>query len=312
METVVKSVVKRDGFLDELKSILDLKDILIDEPMSLHTSFKIGGPADIYLRPDNIENLKLVLKTCEQFNVPVYILGNGSNLLVTDKGIRGVVIEVFKKFDSCWIDGNKIKAGAGVLLASLASQAAKSQLTGLEFASGIPGTLGGAVFMNAGAYGGEMKQVVETVTVVTRDGKIQRLEKEALDFGYRHSAIQTMDSIVVEAELKLELGQYEDIKARMLDLNGRRKEKQPLEMASAGSTFKRPEGYYAGKLIMDAGLRGYSIGDAQVSEKHCGFVVNKGNASFEDVYNLIQYIKSTVFEQFGVELKREVKILGER
>lgn len=306
------SPINRKLFIKAINKILVAKDVLIDEPMSQHTSFKIGGPSDFYLRPNTVDELTDILHICKEFALPVYILGNGSNLLVTDKGIRGVVIEVFKRFSMIEIKGNQVKAGAGVLLSTLANQVAKNELTGLEFASGIPGTLGGAVFMNAGAYGGEMKQVVTQVTVVSREGKIQVLEAKELDFGYRHSAIQELDSIVVEATMELKSGELAEIKSLMLDLNGRRKEKQPLEMPSAGSTFKRPEGYYAGKLIMDAGLSGYSIGDAQVSEKHCGFVVNKGNATFSEVYDLIQYIKKTVKEQFGVELHREVKIIGER
>lgn len=306
------SPINRELFLKALAAIMEEENILLDEMMSRHTSFRIGGPCDFFLKPQNINELKDVLHICHEYELPVFILGNGSNLLITDKGIRGVVIEVFKNFSEITIKDRTITAGAGILLSTLANKAAKNHLSGLEFASGIPGTLGGAVFMNAGAYGGEMKQVVTNVTVVSKNGELRDLKADELEFGYRHSAIQEMDSIVVSATMELHKGELTSIKEMMSDLNGRRKDKQPLDMPSAGSTFKRPEGYYAGKLIMDAGLRGYSIGDAQVSEKHCGFVVNKGSASFEDVYALINYIKNTVFEKFGVELTREVKIVGER
>ncbi len=230
---------------------------------------------------------------------------------MTDKGYRGAVISVFRNFNHISIEDTRIVAGAGILLASLASKAALGSLTGLEFASGIPGTLGGAVYMNAGAYGGEMKQVVRRVTAVNYDGDLREFHHEELGMTYRHSALQDNGYIVLEAELELQKGSLEEIKAKMLDFNSRRKEKQPLELPSAGSTFKRPEGYYAGKLIMDAGLRGYHIGDAMVSDKHCGFVVNNGNASFDDVYRLIQHIQKTVEDKYGVELEREVKIIGE-
>lgn len=298
-------------FLKEVEKILSDNQIRLDEPMRDHTSFKIGGPCDYFFSPNSVDELSRLLKLCFQYNIEVFILGNGSNLLVTDKGFRGAVIQVFKNFNNITIEDTKIVAGAGILLAALAAHAAKAHLTGLEFASGIPGTLGGAVYMNAGAYGGEMKQVIKKVTAISLLGEIKVFHEEDLEFDYRHSALQEGHFIALEAEIQLTKGDIKEIKELMLDLNSRRKDKQPLEFPSAGSTFKRPEGYFAGKLIMDAGLRGYCIGDAMVSEKHCGFVVNNGEASFDDVYSLIKYIQKTVKDQFGVELQREVKIIGE-
>lgn len=298
-------------FLDKLYKCLNEDQVLLNEPMKNHTSFKIGGPCDYFLKPSSIIELQQVLDLCKECDIEVFVIGNGSNLLVTDKGFRGAIIQVFKNFNDVRIEDRVIRAGAGILLAALAAAAVKEHLTGLEFASGIPGTLGGAVYMNAGAYGGEMKQVVTSVTAVNLDGEIKVFKQDELDFSYRHSALQIEHFIAVEVEMELMPGDPKSIKEQMLDLNMRRKDKQPLEFPSAGSTFKRPDGYFAGKLIMDAGLRGYSIGDAMVSEKHCGFVVNNGQATFEEVYELIKYIQKTVQDQFGVELKREVKIIGE-
>jgi len=298
-------------FLDKLYKCLNEDQVLLNEPMKNHTSFKIGGPCDYFVKPNSIKELQQVLDLCKEFSVEIFVLGNGSNLLVTDKGFRGVVIQVFKNFNFVHIDNNVVTAGAGILLAVLAAAAAKEHLSGLEFASGIPGTLGGAVYMNAGAYGGEMKQVVTKVTAVNFDGEVKVFEQDELDFEYRHSALQQKHFIAIEVEMALTVGDVKSIKELMLELNMRRKDKQPLELSSAGSTFKRPEGYFAGKLIMDAGLKGYAIGDAMVSEKHCGFVVNNGEATFEEVYSLIKHIQKTVYNQFGVELKREVKIIGE-
>ena len=298
-------------FLDKLYKCLNEDQVILNEPMKNHTSFKIGGPCDYFIKPNSIEDLQEVLDLCKSFDIEVFVLGNGSNLLVTDKGFRGAVIQVFKNFNYVSVKDHKIVAGAGILLAALAAAAAKEHLSGLEFASGIPGTLGGAVYMNAGAYGGEMKQVVTCVTAVNLDGEVKVFKQDELDFSYRHSALQLEHYIAVEVEMELIPGDIKSIKELMLDLNMKRKDKQPLEFPSAGSTFKRPEGYFAGKLIMDAGLRGYQIGDAMVSEKHCGFVVNNGQATFEEVYSLIKYIQKTVQDEFGVELKREVKIIGE-
>lgn len=296
---------------DKLRNILDENEILENEPMSLHTSFKIGGPTDFFLVPTNIEKLVNTIKLCSNENIPYYIIGNGSNLLVTDKGFRGVIIQIYKNFNEIRIVGDRVYAQAGVLLSKLSKEIYEASLESFEFASGIPGTLGGAVFMNAGAYGGEMKHILEEVTVVTHQGDLINLPKEALELDYRSSVLQKEDYVAISAVLKLKKGDQELIKKTLDELNHKRKTRQPLEMPSAGSTFKRPEGHFAGKLIMESGLRGYSIGQAQVSEKHCGFVVNKGNASAEDVILLMDYVRKVVKEKFGVELEPEVKLLGE-
>ncbi|PKM94334.1 MAG: UDP-N-acetylenolpyruvoylglucosamine reductase [Firmicutes bacterium HGW-Firmicutes-1] len=279
--------------------------------MKLHTSFKIGGPADFFIAPKNIEKLVSTIKLCSNEKIPYYIMGNGSNLLVSDKGFRGVILQIYKNFNEVRIVDDRVYAQAGVLLSRLSKDIYEASLEGFEFASGIPGTLGGAVFMNAGAYGGEMKHIVEEVTVVTHQGDFINLPKEALALDYRSSILQKEDYVAISATLKLKKGEKELIKRTLDELNHKRKTKQPLEMPSAGSTFKRPEGYFAGKLIMDAGLRGHCIGGAQVSEKHCGFVVNKGSATAEDVILLMEHVREVVKEMFGVELEPEVKLLGE-
>lgn len=295
----------------ELIQILDQDDIKQDEPMSLHTSFKIGGPADFFVTPKNIEKLVRTIKLCAKDKIPYYVIGNGSNLLVTDKGFRGVIIQIYKNFDDINIVGDRVYAQAGVLLSKLSKEIYNASLEGFEFASGIPGTLGGAVFMNAGAYGGEMKDIVESVTVITHQGDLIDLPKEALSLDYRSSVLQKEDYVAISVTLQLKKGNKASIKQILDDLTIKRTTKQPLELPSAGSTFKRPEGYFAGKLIMDSGLSGFSIGDAQVSEKHCGFVVNKGNATSEDVLLLIDHVRKVVKENFGVELEPEIKLLGE-
>lgn len=286
-------------------------EILIDEPMKNHTSFKIGGPADILLIPKEIEQISQAVTLCKELDVDYFIMGNGSNLLVSDKGIRGVVIKISENLNDVKVEGNKIIAQSGILLSKLSKVALKHSLTGLEFASGIPGSLGGAITMNAGAYGGEMKDVVTLVRCIDENGEIIEFTNEQMKFGYRSSIIDERELIVIEVEMELKKGNYEDIKNYMDELTQKRTSKQPLNLPSAGSTFKRPEGYYAGKLIEDAGLRGLRFGDAQVSEKHCGFVVNLGNATCNDVLNLIKVIQKTVRDKFGVELKTEVKIIGE-
>ena len=305
--------MKRDDklFYNTVREFLSEDQVKVDEPLKAYTSFNIGGPCDYFIEPKSVEEIQKVLKAAYDCGMPVFVLGNGSNLLVTDKGYRGAVVHLYNNFNSIELEGDRICAKTGISLATLAGAAAKANLKGLEFASGIPGTLGGAVYMNAGAYGGEMKQVVIKVLACNMRGQLRTFSLEDLGFAYRHSNLQVGEYIALEVEMELSHGLESEIRETMKELNMRRKDKQPLEFPSAGSTFKRPEGYYAGKLIMDAGLRGYHIGDAQVSEKHCGFVVNKGNASFEDVYRLIQYIKAQVREQFGVELEREVKILGD-
>ncbi len=282
-----------------------------NEPMKKHTTFRIGGPADYYLCPHSAKEIQKVVEICRKEKIPYFILGNGSNLLVSDKGYRGAVIQLWKNVSDIRVDGCLIEAKAGASLAKIAAQALEEGLTGMEFAAGIPGTLGGAVVMNAGAYGGEMKDILKEALVMDEEGKIFTLEKENLKLGYRTSIVKEKGYIVLAATLELKPGNREEIRKLMEDLKQRRAEKQPLDMPSAGSTFKRPEGYFAGKLIMDAGLRGFSVGGAQISEKHCGFVVNTGEASASDVLNLIREVQKRVRENSGVELETEVKFLGE-
>ena len=282
-----------------------------NEPMKKHTTFRIGGPADYYLCPHSAKEIQKVVEICREEKIPYFILGNGSNLLVSDKGYRGAVIQLWKNVSDIRVDGCLIEAKAGASLAKIAAQALEEGLTGMEFAAGIPGTLGGAVVMNAGAYGGEMKDILKEALVMDEEGKIFTLEKENLKLGYRTSIVKEKGYIVLAATLELKPGNREEIRKLMEDLKQRRAEKQPLDMPSAGSTFKRPEGYFAGKLIMDAGLRGFSVGGAQISEKHCGFVVNTGGASASDVLNLIREVQKRVRENSGVELETEVKFLGE-
>ena len=286
-------------------------NVKLQEPMKKHTTFRIGGPADYYLCPHSVRELQAVLHICRGEKLPFFILGNGSNLLVSDKGYRGAVIQLWKNMSEIERTGTRIRAQAGALLSKIAAAALEDGLIGMEFAAGIPGTLGGAVVMNAGAYGGEMKDIIKEVQVMDQEGNLLNLPAEKLELGYRTSIIKKKDYIVLSAVLELEPGDREEIRAKMDDLKERRVSKQPLELPSAGSTFKRPEGYFAGKLIMDAGLRGFSVGGAQTSEKHCGFVVNKGNATAEDVTDLIREVQEKVKERFGVELEPEVKFLGE-
>lgn len=296
---------------DRLSEKLTEGSVLKNEPMYNHTSFKIGGPADIMVLPNTVEDIKNVLEICGEEGIQPFIMGNGSNLLVRDKGIRGVVVKIADNFSKVEVDGEKITAQAGILLSRLSKIVVKAGLTGFEFASGIPGTLGGAITMNAGAYGGEMKDIITSALIIDRKGKIERLEREKLQLEYRSSIIEKNKYIVLEAELKLKKGNREEIKETIKDLTERRTTKQPLSLPSAGSTFKRPPGHYAGKLIEDCGLKGIRIGDAQVSELHCGFVVNMGNATAEDVINLIGVVRKVVRDKYDVELHPEVKIVGE-
>ena len=279
--------------------------------MSRHTTFRIGGPADFFVTPEKKEQIGQIIELCRGRNIPYYIVGNGSNLLVGDRGYRGVIIQVFKKMNQIRAEGEKIYAQAGALLSKVAAAALEASLTGLEFASGIPGTLGGALRMNAGAYGGEMKQVTESAQVLTPDGEILVIPVDELGMSYRTSVISRNDYVVLEAVLKLHRGSQEEIRACMEELKEKRVSKQPLEYGSAGSTFKRPEGYFAGKLIEDAGLRGFRVGDAQVSEKHCGFVINRGAATAAEVVQLMDQVRMRVKEKFGVDLEPEVKRIGE-
>ena len=298
-------------FYEELKNIIPEARIKADEPMKMHTTFRIGGPAKYFVIPETKEEIKAIIECCKKADMPYYILGNGSNLLVSDKGYDGVVIQIFKNMNQITLDGNTITAQAGAILSSVANKALDASLTGFEFAAGIPGTLGGACVMNAGAYGGEMKDVLVNVVVLTKDGEFLTIPVEELELGYRTSVIAKKDYIVLEATIQLTKGDKEAIKARMDELKVQRTTKQPLEYPSAGSTFKRPVGYFAGKLIQDAGLRGFQVGGAQVSEKHCGFVINKDQATAADVAELMRQVSAIVKEQFGVELEAEVKRLGE-
>lgn len=287
------------------------ENVLCQEPMKKHTTFRIGGPADYFITPHTAEEVAALIRVCKEQQVPWYILGNGSNLLVADQGFRGVIIQLFRNFNEIVIEGECVQVQAGAMNSVIAKRALEAELTGFEFAAGIPGTMGGAVVMNAGAYGGEMKDILEEVTVLDEHENLLVLPKEALELGYRTSIIAKKNYVVLGAKLSLKKGNAEQIRARMDELKEQRVSKQPLEYPSAGSTFKRPEGYFAGKLIMDAGLRGFSVGQAQVSEKHCGFVINRGDATAKDVMELMREVSRRVKEKFGVELEPEVKRLGE-
>jgi UDP-N-acetylmuramate dehydrogenase len=304
-------IMKIEKAYHALMEFMEPDQLLQNESMSKHTSFRIGGPADLMILPSEIRQIQKTFQILRSFNVPVMVMGNGSNLLVKDKGIRGAVVKIADRFSRAEVKGESILAQAGILLSALSRLALNSSLRGLEFASGIPGTLGGAVTMNAGAYGGEMKDVIDCVSVLDEDGTVTTLSKEEMDLGYRTSIIQNTRKIVLEVFMKLEKGDYEESKALMREFTKRRQEKQPLSYPSAGSAFKRPVGYYAGKLIQDAGLKGMRIGDAQISEKHSGFIINLGNAKACDVIELIEKAKEKVKEQTGVELIPEVRIVGE-
>ena len=299
-----------DQFLTELQNVMGGSGIFMEEPMKKHTTFRVGGPADVLVQPDETA-LAAILALCRQYHVSYSFIGNGSNLLVGDKGIRGVVIEMTDPMGNIEVDGTKITAQAGAMLSKIANTAASNGLGGMEFAAGIPGSVGGAVVMNAGAYGGEMKDIIERVYVLDENGAQLELDRTALNLGYRHSCIPEKKYIVTKVVLELVPRDEVEIRSKMKDLNEKRAEKQPLQYPSAGSTFKRPEGYFAGKLIMDAGLRGYQVGGAQVSEKHCGFVMNKGDARAADVCQLMRDVSDKVQAQFGVVLEPEVKMIGE-
>lgn len=301
----------KEKFEHRLEQAVGAERIFREEPMKLHTTFRIGGPAQYLVAPRTKEEVQEVVRLCREEGMPWYIIGNGSNLLVSDKGYRGVVIQLFKDFADIRTEGTRIFAQAGASLAKIAAEALRNSLTGFEFAAGIPGTLGGACIMNAGAYGGEMKDVLESVTVLDGQGDIRVLPREELDMGYRTSRAAREGYIVLEAVIALEPGDESKIREKLEDLKERRTSKQPLEYPSAGSTFKRPEGYFAGKLIQDAGLRGLRVGDAMVSEKHCGFVINCGSATAADVDRLIRQVQERVREDSGVTLEPEVKRLGE-
>ena len=299
-------------FIREAGLLLGQEQFFVNEPMSRHTTFNIGGPADYLLFPSNMEELSKIFVLLKNYDIPHTILGNGSNVLVLDKGIRGAVIKMHAPMSYKRCEGNRIVAGAGAYLKHVSQFAAENGLTGMEFACGIPGSLGGAVFMNAGAYDGEMAKIVLQVKTVTHNGKILTYEKDELDFGYRHSVFQHNGQAICEIVLELSPGDKSSIQSKIDDFTQRRESKQPLEMPSAGSTFKRPQGYFAGTLIDETGLKGLQVGGAQISTKHAGFVVNSGNATAADVLNLIKEVQERVYAKNGVRLFPEVRIIGEQ
>ncbi len=295
--------------IEALKEIVPAERILFQEPMKLHTTFRIGGPADCLIYLENEDQLGRIQKYLRLVDIPYTVIGNGSNLLVDDGGYRGIVLVIGKYMSRIEVKGTCLEAEAGALMSQVAKTAKENGLTGLEFAAGIPGTVGGGAVMNAGAYGGEMSQVVTTVTVVNRNGEIMELDNSTMEYGYRTSVIQNQPFVVTKVTFRLQPGDPQEIAAKMEELAIRRREKQPLEYPSAGSTFKRPEGHFAGQLIMEAGLRGYSVGGAKVSEKHCGFIINTGNATAEDVKDVIWEVQRRVKERFHVDLEPEIKFL---
>lgn len=323
--------MKKEEIYSYCKDKLKISNIKMDEPMNLHTSFKIGGNADIFIKVSNIEELKSLLKFVKQNNIPLTVVGNGSNILVKDNGIRGIVLKIdikninIQKINDKNDNKNnndnknekgskkvKISAGAGVSLGMLAQKLLKESISGFEFASGIPGTIGGAVRMNAGAYGGEFKDIVISTKCIDENGNISILNNEEQEFSYRHSIFMNKNLIILESELLLNLEQNStEIAKKMQENLESRKSKQPLNMPNAGSTFKRGEDYITAKLIDECGLKGFAIGGAQVSDIHAGFIVNKGNATAKDILNLIEYVKQKVFEKFSKEIKLEIEVLGE-
>lgn len=300
----------KENMNNRFETILGQDRILMEEPMKKHTTFRLGGPADFFLCPSDVNQIPEIIHICREEGIPWFVLGNGSNLLVSDQGYRGVVIQIYKNMNQITVEGTRIYAQAGALLSAVSKKAMEAGLTGMEFASGIPGTLGGAAVMNAGAYGGEMKDILVSVTVLTDEGEQKVLKVEDLNLGYRTSVIKEKGYIVLDVVLQLQVGDRDAIRNRMEELKVQRVTKQPLEYPSAGSTFKRPEGYFAGKLIEDAGLRGYRVGGAQVSEKHCGFVINTGDATTSDVVQLIHDVQNIIWNKFKIKLEPEVKFLG--
>lgn len=299
-----------EAVVQALRKFVPEENICLQESMASHTTFRIGGLADCFMQLENTEQLIKVRKYLSQVGVPFFVLGNGSNLLVSDEGFRGVILQIGPKMNRVTVEGSVIVAQAGASMAQIARTAMEHELTGMEFASGIPGTIGGGVVMNAGAYGGELSRIVTQVNVVNSEGEIMELDNETMEFGYRTSTIRNNSFTVTEVILRLEKGDRQQIRERMEELAAKRREKQPLEYPSAGSTFKRPAGHYAGQLIMEAGLRGFQCGGAKVSDKHCGFVINTGNATAEDVRKLIREVQARVKDQFNVDLETEVLFLG--
>ena len=314
LETRGEIILDNIEIYEKLENRMKNSKIKTNEDMSKHTSFKVGGKADIFIKINDIQDLKYILDFTKKNNIPLTIIGNGSNVLVKDNGIRGITI--YLNFDDIQIDEEQngeviVTVGSGVKLAMLAVILQKKGIAGFEFASGIPGTIGGAIRMNAGAYGKEMKEVVENVTYMDEEGNTHKLENEQMDFSYRHSRFKEKQEIIIEAQLKFQKEDAERIKERMDEYRKARMEKQPIDMPSAGSTFKRGTNYISAKLIDDAGLKGYEIGGAQVSEKHAGFIVNKGNATAQDILDLIDYVIKVVYEKFGKILELEVEVIGE-
>ena len=298
-----------DVKIDKLKQIIPEKYILSNEPMKKHTTFRIGGPADIFAAPESIEEIEAVCRFAKEEGIPLFVLGNGSNLLVADDGMDGIVLQIYKNYSGIEVNGNELTVKAGTLLSSTSKAALNEELTGFEFAGGIPGTFGGAVVMNAGAYGGEMVQVLKEVKVLTKDGEIQTLKAEELELGYRTSNVLKNEYVVLEGVIALEKGNKEEIKAKMDEYALARKTKQPLEYPSAGSTFKRGKDFITAKLIDECGLKGYQIGGAQISEKHAGFIINKENATAKDVIELMEYTKEQVYNKFGKIIEQEIEII---
>lgn len=308
-------VLEREGtsmkFRSELGEITPENNLYIDEPMDKHTTFKIGGKADYLVDVDSVETLVKVIELCKNNNVAYAVIGNGSNVLVGDLGYRGVILKLSKGMSYIEVNENQMIIGAGTMLVKAAKEAYEKSFAGFEFAAGIPGTIGGAIVMNAGAYGGEMKDVTKSAKVLTRDGEVITLTADELELGYRTSCIPKNGYTVLEVCLEFENGEQAEIKEKMDTYKEARVTKQPLQYPSAGSAFKRPEGYFAGKLVDDAGMRGFQLGGAQVSEKHCGFVINTGGATAKDVRDLLEAVSAKVWDDFKVKLETEVKFLGE-
>ena len=302
-------MVKYESFRHSIRDIVGSSDIKLDEPMSKHTTFRVGGPAKFLVTPRSIESIVSVINCCKENKIEYYILGNGSNVLVRDEGIDGVVIKIASNFSSINVLKNEIQASAGAYLGAIAKEAFKNSLGGFEFASGIPGTLGGAIIMNAGAYGKEMKDVVVDSTVLTDSGEIVTLTNEQHEFSYRDSVFLHNKCVVLGSKIKLYSDNKQDIQNYMNELAKKRRDKQPLDKPNAGSIFKRPEGYFAAQLIERAGLKGYRIGGAEVSTKHSEFIINIGNAKAKDILMLMDYVKDTVAQKFGVKLEPEIKIM---
>lgn len=301
----------RQGLIQKISQYIPENRILRQEPMRLHTTFRVGGPAALFLELQSEQEFRDIMTLLHAEEEDYFTVGNGSNLLISDTGYNGVILHPSKNFCDVRVEGERLICESGATLAAIARTALEQELTGFEFAAGIPGSLGGAIVMNAGAYDGEMKQVVETVKLITPEGEIITKDSEEMEFSYRHSILKEKPYLVLSVTIKLRKGEKEQIKARMEELAQKRREKQPLEYPSAGSTFKRPEGYFAAKLIQDAGLRGLMVGGAQVSEKHCGFVINKDQATAKDIYELMKRVQEQVKEKYGVMLEPEVICLGD-